>query len=275
MSEQEENLTDSQSMFLNGSNSVNINDENHLLNSGEEPVEVEEVVIEPVEVEEVVIELPQEVEELIIDDNDNIIENSHEPSPAPVQQRNNRRNNRRNRGNNNQYNHQNNYGNNRQNNRSNQNNEDKLVYFLSFLQPNYLFQKSVSLAKLWFITFIVFTLITCPMREWLRYNYSKYCHGGEYMSNGATDAFFNFVTNKIWYGHDHQCDQYVRWTKAAERMCPIGDLGISREIPTIIATVTLLPTGAYLLKNIFGAPNTNNGNNHGKKNYRNYNRRNN
>jgi len=264
MSEQEEILTDSQSMFFNGSNSVNINDENHLLNSGEQsnsPVLVEE----PVEVE-----VPVDEEELIIDENDNIIENSPAPAPAPVQQRNNSRNNRSNRWNN----RGNNRGNNNQQNHQN-NNQSSIQYIMSFFQPNQIYKKFLTLVKLWFITFTVLTLVSCPTREWLRYNYSQYCNGGKFTGTHANDAFLNFVTNKIWYGHDHQCDQYVRWTKAAERMCPIGDLGISREIPTIIATATLLPTGVYLLKNIFGAPNTNNGNNHGKKNNRNYNRRNN
>ena len=255
MSEQEEILTDSQSIFFNGSNSVNINDENHLLNSGEQsnsPVLVEE----PVEVEEI-------EEELIIDGNDIIIENS----PAPVQQRNNSRNNRNNRGNN--------RGNHNQQNHQNNNNQSSIQYIMSLFQPNQIYKKFLTVVKLWFITFMVLTLVSCPTREWFRYNYSQYCNGGKFTGTHANDAFLNFVTNKIWYGHDHQCDQYVRWTKAAERMCPIGDLGISREIPTIIATATLLPTGVYLLKNIFGAPNGNNGNNHGKKNNRNNNRRNN
>jgi len=248
MSEEEINLADSQSMFLNGSQSINVDNENHLLDSGEQPNSP------------ILVEQP-------VEDNEEEEENSPEPSPAPVQQRNNRRNNRRNRGNNRGNNH------NQQNHQNN--NQSSIQYIMSLFQPNQIYKKVISLTKLWLITFTVFTLISCPTREWLRYNYSQYCNGGEFTGTGKQDAFFNFVTNKIWYGHDHRCDQYVRWTKAAERMCPIGDLGLSREIPTMIATVTLLPTGAYLLKNIFGAPNGNNGNNHGKKNNRNNNRRNN
>ena len=80
MSEEEINLADSQSMFLNGSQSINVDNENHLLDSGEQPNS-------PVLVEQPVEDHEEE-------------ENSPEPSPAPVQQRNNRRNNRRNRGNN-------------------------------------------------------------------------------------------------------------------------------------------------------------------------------
>ena len=131
------------------------------------------------------------------------------------------------------------------------------------------------LAQMWFIFFVVVTLVSCPSREWLRYNYETYCRGGSYDGTQWTDGFLNFVSNKAWYGDDHSCDQYRRWTKTAERFCPIKDAGLSREIPTMLATATILPAFAYMLKQIFGnLSNGNNGNNNKKNNNRNNNRRN-
>jgi hypothetical protein len=166
---------------------------------------------------------------------------------------------------------------NRQNRYNNNNNRNELTTsFKKFLPQMQSIPKAIfRLAQMWFIFFIVVTLVSCPSREWLRYNYDTYCRGGLYDGTQWTDGFLNFVSNKAWYGDDHSCDQYRRWTKTAERFCPIKDSGLSREIPTMLATATLLPAFAYILKQIFGnlSSGNNNGNNK-KNNNRNNNRRN-
>lgn len=178
---------------------------------------------------------------------------------------------------NNQNNNQNNRNRNRNQNRQNHYNRNELTTtFKKFLPQMQSIPKAIfKLAQMWFIFFVVVTLISCPSREWLRYNYETYCRGGSYDGTQWTDGFLNFVSNKAWYGDDHSCDQYRRWTKTAERFCPIKDAGLSREIPTMLATATILPAFAYMLKQIFGnLSNGNNGNNNKKNNNRNNNRRN-
>ena len=187
-----------------------------------------------------------------ISDNDNVVVDEN-----VVELRNNR-NNRNNR------------------NHQNHNRNELTTTFKKFLPQMQSIPKAIfRLAQMWFIFFVVVTLISCPSREWLRYNYETYCRGGSYDGTQWTDGFLNFVSNKAWYGDDHSCDQYRRWTKTAERFCPIKDAGLSREIPTMLATATILPAFAYMLKQIFGnLSNGNNGNNNRKNNNRNNNRRN-
>jgi hypothetical protein len=48
-----------------------------------------------------------------------------------------------------------------------------------------------------FRNYILTTLISCPSREWLRYNYETYCRGGSYDGTQWTDGFLNFVSNNI------------------------------------------------------------------------------
>jgi len=203
-----------------------------------------------------------------ISDNDNVVvdENIIEEEVLELNnpaQNNNQNNRNRNR--------------NRNQNRQNRHNRNELTTtFKKFLPQMQSIPKAIfRLAQMWFIFFVVVTLISCPSREWLRYNYETYCRGGSYDGTQWTDGFLNFVSNKAWYGDDHSCDQYRRWTKTAERFCPIKDAGLSREIPTMLATATILPAFAYMLKQIFGnLSNGNNGNNNRKNNNRNNNRRN-
>ena len=169
---------------------------------------------------------------------------------------------------------ENNRGRNRRNNRNNCN-----VNWKSYFNKSFIIKQVITLLTLWGIMCLGCTLTMCPLREWFRYNYAYYCKGGSWDGTCMPSAFINFVSNKAWYGHDHGCDQFTRWTKVAERWCPIGDLGLSRDFPNILASVTLLPAGAYFLRNIFGVPGGgggNNGNNNNRNNRnRNRNNRNN
>jgi len=167
---------------------------------------------------------------------------------------------------------QNNRGRNRRrNNRNNNNNWN----WKSYISKSFILKQIMTLLTLWGIMCIGCTLTMCPLREWFRYNYAYYCRGGSSDGTCMSSAFINFVSNKAWYGHDHGCDQFTRWTKVAERWCPIGDLGLSRDFPNILASVTLLPAGAYFLRNIFGVPGGGNNGNNRNRNNNNRNNRNN
>ena len=204
-----------------------------------------------------------ENDDILVDEN--IIEDEAVEVNDQVQN-NNRHNNRNRNRNRNRHNNNNNHYN------HNHNDYEYMMTFKKwFPQMNTIPKAIFKLTQMWFILFTVVTLVSCPTREWLRYNYETFCSGGEYDGTTLSSGFLNFVTNKFWYGDDHSCDQYRRWTKTAERFCPIKDAGLSREIPTMLATATILPAFAYILKQIFG--NLGNGNNNFGNNKRNFNNR--